>query len=103
VSALNKHSPDPFGLRIDNTKKGKGYFGVLNRKDGGISTEISIGIEMDGKEIQIPTLVPTLDKTEIDYLLNQWKEGDQIPKPIVDKAVDHAKQRMMKGLSPFAD
>ena len=101
MGTMNPKAPK-FGKRFDGTQKGKGYLGVLKRKDGNVSTEISVGVEMDGKEVQIPTLVPTLDKKEVDYLLNTWKEGDKIPKPIIDKAVDHAKMRMKKGLSPFA-
>jgi hypothetical protein len=74
----------------------------LKRPDGKVSTEISVGIEMNGKEVQIPTLVPTLTQSEVKWLLN-WKEGQKIPKKIIDKAVKHARTRMTKGLSPFYD
>jgi len=90
-------------MRADGTPKGKGYLGELKRKDGRVSTEISIGVELDGKETEIPTLVPTLTKEEVNYLLNDWREGMKIPEPIVRKAVEHAKKRMKSGLSPFAD
>jgi len=92
-----------YGMRADGTPKGKGYLGELKRKDGRVSTEISIGVELDGKETEIPTLVPTLTKEEVNYLLNDWREGMKIPEPIVRKAVEHAKKRMKSGLSPFAD
>ena len=88
-----------YGKRPDGTTKGKGFLGELKRPDGGISTEISVGVEIDGKEVEIPTLVPTLSKEEIDYLLEDGKPT----KEIVDKAVAHAKSRMQKGQSPFAD
>ena len=84
-------------LRADGTKKGPGFLGTLDRPDGMVSTEISIGVQMDGVETQIPTLVPTLTPGEIDFLLS----GNDPSTEIVDKAVKHAMERMKKGLSPF--
>ena len=49
--------------------------------------------------MEIPTLVPTLTKQEIDYLLS----GQRPTRAIVDKAVQHARQRMSQGLSPFKE
>ena len=46
----------------------------------------------------MPSLVPTLTKEEIDYLLADNKPTKQI----VDKAVKHAKKRMTEGKNPFA-
>ena len=97
--------PNQEDLRADGTKKGTGYLGVLNRPDGGVSSEISIGVEIDGKEVEIPSIVPTLTSEEVNYLLNNptdenlWKT--EIGKRIMDKAYDHAMMRMNKGLSPF--
>jgi hypothetical protein len=93
-----------FGKRPDGTEKGDGFLGVLKRPDGGVSTEMSIGVSFNGKETLIPSIVPTLSKEEVDYLLNfQPGEGKQIPRPIVDKAVAHARKRITEGKSPFAD
>jgi hypothetical protein len=91
-------SEQQYGMRADGTQKGKGYFGELKRPDGSISTELSIGVNIDGKEIEIPTLIPTLDDTEVEYLLS----GNAPTQEIVDKAVEHAKMRMNEGKSPFA-
>ena len=88
-----------YGNRADGTKKGQGFFGPLNRPDGKVSTEISIGVEFDGKEIQIPTMVPTLTEEELQYLL----DGNQPTSGIVQKAIDHAKMRMRAGQSPFLE
>ena len=90
---------DPSWYREDGSKKGRGFFGLLPFKDGRTSSELSIGVNMDGKEIQIPSLVPTLAPEEIQHLL----QGGQMTPQIVQKAVDHARQRMLQGLSPFAD
>jgi len=79
-------------------KKGLGYFGELKRPDGMISTELSVGVNIDGKEIEIPSLVPTLTKNEIDYLL----KGNKPTKQILDKAVKHAMKRIKEGQNPFA-
>ncbi|MCK5023123.1 MAG: hypothetical protein KAS04_03045, partial [Candidatus Aenigmarchaeota archaeon] len=79
-------------------EKGLGYFGALKRPDGGVSTELSIGTEFDGKEMEIPALVPTLTQEEIDHLLQHDKPTETIFK----KAVDHAKMRMKQGKDPFA-
>ena len=87
-----------YGLRTDKTQKGRGYFGELKRPDGKISTELAIGVTFDGKEMEIPSLVPTLDKAEIDYLL----DGNKPTAGIVQKAVAHAKTRMASGKNPFA-
>lgn len=97
--ALNNYIPQEksFGNRADGTPKGSGFLGVLKRPDGGVSTEISVGVNLDGKEIEIPTLVPTLSKEEVDYLLG----GGKPTKTIIDKAVSHAISRMKNGLSPF--
>ena len=94
--------------RADGTKKGKGFLGVLKRPDGSVSTEISVGVKIGGKEVEIPTLVPTLTKEEIDYLLNSDLDSknmfkNPVGKAILIKAYDHATQRMLQGQSPFAD
>lgn len=87
-----------YGTRHDGTPKASGYFGELGRPDGNISTELSIGVNIDGKEIEIPTLVPTLTEDERDSLL----AGGEITREVVDKAVSHALSRMREGASPFS-
>ena len=102
-------APSPFQAQPSpvGRVKGLGYFGKLQRPDGGVSTEISIGVGFDGKETEIPSLVPTLNKDEIDYLLTSKLNSDMWKSPtgkiIVGKAVEHAKKRMAEGKSPFAE
>jgi hypothetical protein len=52
-------------------------------------------------------IVPTLTKKEINWLKNNDPEDkafmDKMPKGIIEKAVDHASQRIKDGKSPFAD
>ncbi len=88
-----------WGTRANGTPKGKGYFGTLQRPNGEISTELSVGVDFDGRETEIPSLVPTLTQEEINYLL----AGGKPTKEIMDKAFEHAKQRIFQGKSPFAE
>lgn len=91
--------PNPKTMKeMGKRKKGLGYFGELKRPDGMISTELSVGVNIDGKEIQIPSLVPTLTQKEINYLLG----GNEPTKQIINKAVEHAKKRIAAGKNPFA-
>lgn len=91
-----------YGLRPDGSKKGSGFLGELRRPDGNVMTEYSIGVQLDGKEIDIPTLVPTLTESEVNTLLNIG-ESDKIPDSIVKKATEHARSRIASGKSVFAD
>ena len=88
-----------YGNRIDGTKKGTGYFGELKMPNGGVMTEFSIGVELDGKEMEIPTVVPTLTKQELNHLLNGGEPNDEI----VNKAVKFAISRLKSGQPIFAN
>lgn len=89
-----------YGLRNDGTPKGVGFLGEVSMPNGQIATELSIGVQIDGKEVEIPLLIPGLSQNEIDTIIASKKPSD-IPKSIVDKAVRHAKERIKNGLSPF--
>lgn len=95
-----------YGNRADGTKKGKGYFGEVARPDGSVSTEISVGVGINGKQTEIPLMVPTLNKAELDYLINTPVKSkgfmSGMPKSIIEKAYDHAVMRIQDGKSPFA-
>jgi hypothetical protein len=90
-----------YGNRPDGTPKGSGYFGELKMRDGSgsVATELTAGVNIDGKETDIPLLVPTLTEKEKNYLL----EGNKPTREIIGKAVSHAKKRMSDGKSPYAD
>ncbi len=95
-----------YGLRPDGTPKGPGFLGELKRPDGKVSTELSIGVTFeDGKEIEIPMLVPTLTQNEINDLLSVPEGTDIFKHPtgesIAKKAIEHAKMRISQGKSPF--
>ena len=88
-----------YGLREDGTPKGSGWLGELKRPDGMVSTELSATVKIDGKEVLIPLLVPTLTKKEVDQLLS----GSGYTDATIHKAIEFAKQRIAQGLSPFKD
>ena len=97
---------DNWGLRADGTPKGQGFLGLLKRPDDGrVSSEISVGVPINGQETQIPTMVPTLNQAELDYLMNHpvGPNAPPLPRSIIHKAVAHARSRIAAGLSPFAN
>lgn len=95
-----------YGNRTDGSTKGNGFFGPLKRPDGSVSTEISVGVGINGKEVEIPLIVPTLTKDELNYLLRTPVKSkgfmSNMPSSIMEKAYDHAKIRIENGESPFA-
>ncbi|WP_231738062.1 hypothetical protein [Myroides odoratus] len=101
----SKNGSVDYGNRNDGTKKGRGYFGELKMKDGSndFATEISIGVNIDGKEREIPTLVPTLSESEKDWLLkgNDPNDRSEIGEKIIGKAIKHARGRIASNKSPF--
>jgi len=85
-------------LRPDGTKKGPGFLGKLANVNGQESTELSIGVNINGEETLIPSLVPTLSKDEVQWLLK-----NNMPTPEIEaKAVAHAQQRIAEGKPVFA-
>ena len=73
-------------LRPDGTRKGEGYFGVLQRPDGRVSTELSINesenpllFNEDGSRILYPALVPGLTQEELEWALAQPNRPGRVP------------------------
>jgi hypothetical protein len=91
--------------RADGSAKGMGWLGLLKRPDGEVSSEISVGVEIGGKEREIPLMVPGLTKPELDYLMTHNPESPafqrDMPPSILAKAEAFARQRIAKGASPF--
>ena len=90
-------------LRADgSTKSAQGYLGAFPDKYGKMMTEQTIGVEIDGKEVQMPAIVPTTTPDEIELLGSgnvNWKSPrGQL---IQDKAVANYRDRMSKGLNPY--
>ena len=96
----DKLPPDMF--RSDGSEKSaKGYLGpIVNERDGKTMTEFTIGVEIDGKEVNVPSMVPTLSSKEIEILRNTIP-GEKIPESIARKAKAHALMRMKQGKNIF--
>jgi hypothetical protein len=88
-------------------KSQSGWLGpIKNNVTGGTMTELSIGVEINNQEFEIPSLVPTLNKKEIEHLANRNPEGGlqrsiPIEESIIQKATDHAIPFLQKGQTPF--
>ena len=101
-------TPNELDKRTDGSTKGNGFLGVLPIKypDGstGVAAEYSVGVNMDGQEVEVPTLVPTLTPEETNLMVTDIIPGrKQVPEPIMKKAIEHARGRIGQGLSPFAE
>ena len=83
-----------FGAGTGN--KGYGWLGPVARPDGGVSSELSIDVNLDGKNFSIPSMVPALSDQQIQLLLSGGMNSG-----IVDKAVAHALPLIRSGQSPF--
>lgn len=99
--------PNTSNMRPDGTAKGNGYLGVLKASDGSDVTEYSMStgdVKLKGKEIDFPTIVPTLTKEEVNLMLTDIiPNNKRIPDAIANKAIDHAKKRIKEGKSVFAN
>ena len=91
-------------LRPNGTKKGKGFYGPLKTSTGKDMTEYSIGVEWDGAEHLLPTIVPGLSLKDKNYLLlnDGFGNDEKINKGITDNAIRYAQLRQKEGQPLFA-
>lgn len=96
-----------FGNRPNGTPKGTGWMGVIKRPDGNVMTEVTTGVEINGKETDIPLITPYSTKADIEYLKSADVQGkdfyEKMPKGLMDRAVRHANERMKSGKSVYKD
>jgi hypothetical protein len=93
---------DPNTTRPDGTSKGSGWLGPHKTESGSDVTEYSIGLNINGKEMDIPTMVPGLNDDEIKQVLTA-AEYEMFPNDkIVAKAVAHARKMLAEGKGVFA-
>ena len=84
--------------RKDGSRKSSsGYLGPQkNKVTGQTMTEYTIGVQIDGKEVEIPSMVPGLTDKEVDAI-----RSGAVPDSVAVKAKAHAEQRIAEGQSPF--
>jgi hypothetical protein len=94
----------PTSYRSDGSMKGWGFFGPIANEvnGGGPSTEITVGVEIDGKEMEIPSMSESLTKDQLDRLLSLDLKKDIVPMDIVRTAQKDAVRRLKAGLPVFA-
>jgi hypothetical protein len=93
-------------IRPDGTMKDVGFLGVQKSPRGFDITEYSIGVPLNGKIIDAPTLVPGLSQEEVKYVVDKADRRedlgrDKMGNAIYKKAAQNARQRAMMGMSPF--
>lgn len=97
-----KWQPNENDVRHNSSElKGTGAKGVIDMTDGSgnVMTELSVGVNIDGKNVEIPAIVPDLNSDEMEYLK---AGGDpRTSQSIMKKAIDSATARMANGQSPF--
>lgn len=87
--------------RPDGSLKGQGFLGELPMTDGSgkVATEMTVGVGIGGEEMDIPLIVPTLTKEELDFITsgNDVDDSTDFGRGIMKKAVDHALERKKQG------
>ena len=88
--------------QMDGDQKQAGWRGVLSDGKGGVMTEVSVGTEIDGKEVEIPLIVPDSTKEDLERIAKIANgELTKIPDDLMDKAVSFARKRLSEGKSAF--
>jgi len=98
VVARDLDPNSPTSYREDGSLKGEGYLGALPTASGNMMSELSIGVNLGGKDVTIPSIVPTLTADEIKYL----QMGNHPTPEIIQKAIEFAKNRLNTNQSVFA-
>jgi hypothetical protein len=104
MAALAKSSKSPYqyGNRYGtNDPKANGFFGELPLPSGNVATEYSVGQTMNGNNVEMPSIVPTLNASELQSALIAANSGTQLSDAVYDKSLKYAQQRASQGQSPF--
>ena len=88
-----------YGLRHDGTPKGTGWLGPLPTHDGGVATEQTFDVDIDGQKHYMPLLVPGHSTEDMNAILS----GGKPSKEAFDRAIGHGLRRKKQGLSPYVD
>ena len=91
-----------YGDGPNGTKKGKGWYGELHDSEGNIVTEMTVGINIDGEEVDVPAVNPILSEKQLTTLLG-IKSDQPLPEDIIDTAVEYAIFRKQQGRGMYAE
>lgn len=94
-----------YGNRPDGSPKGTGWLGEIQRPDGTVMTEVTAGVNIGGKDVDIPLITPRATKGDIEYLKNADVKGENfykdMPAGLMDRAVGHAVDQMKNKKSVY--
>lgn len=92
----------PDMVRQDLTmKSNQGYLGQIKDNKGYTMTEQSIDVDIDGKKVLMPLLVPGLNNDEIAAIRANESNDNKFIQSAYKKAEEHGKQRIKEGKNPF--
>ncbi len=91
------------GARFDNPDqpKAEGFYGRVPLPNGGFATEYSVSQDINGKNVEMPSLVPGLTKEEIESIKTSASTGSPLPQSVYNKSREHAVMRTNNNQSPF--
>lgn len=91
-----------WGTRQNGDPKNAGWRGILYDGEGGVMTEVSIGVQIDNQEVQIPLIVPATTNEQLDTIAKiATDETVEVPIQLKNKAVEWALERITENKSPF--
>ena len=102
---MERITPD-YGKRRDGSKKGKGWLGPIDLGGGNVATEFttqSDAVQVGGKRVDFPTLVPTLSTEDVERMQKVITSKGKIPEDIMQKAIEHARKQLAEGKSVFSN
>ena len=90
-----------YGNRPDGSKKGSGWLGEIPMQDGSgrVMTEQTAEVDTANGRLQFPLIHPGSTKEELDHLAR----GGKPTREMLDRAIEHARERQKQGLSPYKD
>lgn len=93
---------NPATGKMNGDQKQAGWRGILSDGKGGVMTEVSTGVKIDGKEVEIPLIVPESTKEDLQRIAKIANgELTDIPEDLLEKALSFAKKRIAEGKSAF--
>ena len=101
LATVSFPNTDPSHYRPDGSPKGSGWLGTQKNSKGQDVSEYSVGVEIDGEEMDIPTIVPGMSDKDKKEVISSTEQKRFPSNDVLGKAVSHAKKQIQAGESPF--
>lgn len=92
--------PPDYGTRPDGSRKNTGWLGELKAGDS-IVTEYSVGLNVDGEEVEMPSVTPYSTDEDVQAILDSAAKNQPPPASALRNAVRWYRDRRKQGRSPF--